>query len=64
MPGEGICSHFGKMTQPGLLDKLDKPLKEIYAKSLLLFVKYKEEASNLESNVIMRQYKQMMEVCL
>ncbi|XP_012937158.1 serine/threonine-protein kinase ATR [Aplysia californica] len=60
---KGITEHFGGMTQPGQIEALNRPLKEVYAKSLLLYAKYNEEASNLETNSIVKQYKEVYEVC-
>ncbi|XP_059175094.1 serine/threonine-protein kinase ATR-like isoform X2 [Physella acuta] len=58
---KGIQEHFG--TDLGKIDTLNQPLKQVYAQAMLLYARYSEETSNLETNSIVKSYKNVIAAC-
>ncbi|KAH9492123.1 hypothetical protein Btru_027012 [Bulinus truncatus] len=60
---KGIQKHFGGIHEVQKGKQQSNSLKQVYAQSLLLLGCYSEETSNLETNHIVRLYKDVIEIC-
>ncbi|KAK7486779.1 hypothetical protein BaRGS_00021926, partial [Batillaria attramentaria] len=59
---KGITRHFSPPSQ-FQQDSADQTKKRVYAQALLLYGRYSEQTSSLESNAIVKRYKDVIEVC-
>ncbi|XP_055865310.1 serine/threonine-protein kinase ATR-like isoform X2 [Biomphalaria glabrata] len=60
---KGIQRHFGDINEAHKGKQLSLSLRQVYAQSLLLLGSYSEETSNLETNHIVKHYKDVIEIC-
>ncbi|CAL1526088.1 unnamed protein product, partial [Lymnaea stagnalis] len=60
---KGIQQHFCSVSDLNKGAQLNNSLKQVYAQSLLLYGCYSEETSNLETNSIVKLYKDVIEIC-
>ncbi|GFR86846.1 serine/threonine-protein kinase atr, partial [Elysia marginata] len=60
---KGITEHFGRYQDEAKRQQLSSSLRQVYAKSLLLYGKYSEETSNLETNAVVKLYRDVIEIC-
>ncbi|RUS83841.1 hypothetical protein EGW08_008382 [Elysia chlorotica] len=60
---KGITEHFSRYQDEKKRQELSSSLRQVYAKSLLLYGRYSEETSNLETNAVVKLYRDVIEIC-